>query len=255
MTSLITKNFSLHATTIPEQTEGMHVHRLCNLVYVDCGLSCDTFNIIHITNGVQLKEAELAEALEHYRQKNFSYCIWISDENLTEHTFALLRLAGVTHQHSERGMVLELASYRPAVNELHHSIREIKETQEFKDYASVIAANWNPPDQHVVSYFSSGGQHLLNKSNNITSLAFYENRRPISVLEMFPSDHETTGIYGLATLENVRGRGIGSAMMTYALNRAKWMGYKYVVLQASEDGFRIYEKLGFDVVTTYHEYA
>lgn len=42
--------------------------------------------------------------------------------------------------------------------------------------------------------------------------------------------------------------------MRQALNYAKQAGYKTAILQASEDGFRIYQKFGFRAVTTYYEY-
>ncbi len=62
-------------------------------------------------------------------------------------------------------------------------------------------------------------------------------------------------IYGLATLPNYRGRGVGSALFSFALNQAKELEYKKVVLQASEEGIGIYQKMGFRVVTRFYEFA
>ena len=78
---------------------------------------------------------------------------------------------------------------------------------------------------------------------------------PAGVVEIFASDRETIGLYGLATLLSFRGRGIGKALMTYALNLALRNGYQQAVLQASEDGIGIYERLGFREITTFYEYA
>jgi ribosomal protein S18 acetylase RimI-like enzyme len=72
---------------------------------------------------------------------------------------------------------------------------------------------------------------------------------------MFPADNETIGIYGLATLKTARGKGIGSALMSYSLQRARELGYKQAVLQASADGIRIYERLGFETVTRFFEFS
>jgi predicted acetyltransferase len=44
-------------------------------------------------------------------------------------------------------------------------------------------------------------------------------------------------------------------MLTFALNSAKTLGYQQVILQASEDGLRIYEKVGFQKFGLYYEYA
>jgi ribosomal protein S18 acetylase RimI-like enzyme len=72
---------------------------------------------------------------------------------------------------------------------------------------------------------------------------------------MFSSGNGNLGFYALATLENYRGKGIGSAVMTFALNKAKMLGYRNVILQASEDGIKIYQKLGFEIKTVYYEFA
>ncbi|HEX5167862.1 MAG TPA: GNAT family N-acetyltransferase [Cyclobacteriaceae bacterium] len=79
--------------------------------------------------------------------------------------------------------------------------------------------------------------------------------KTVAVIEMFPSDEATVGLYGLATRREFRGKGIGSAMMTYALNKAMTLGYENVILQASPDAIGIYKRYGFKVVTRYYEYA
>jgi GNAT superfamily N-acetyltransferase len=55
----------------------------------------------------------------------------------------------------------------------------------------------------------------------------------------------------LATLADQRGKGIGSVMLTYALNLAQSLGYKNAVLQASQDGIELYKKMVFQTFTQY----
>jgi ribosomal protein S18 acetylase RimI-like enzyme len=47
------------------------------------------------------------------------------------------------------------------------------------------------------------------------------------------------------TLREARGRGIGTAMTRELLLLAKDMGYDFAVLQSSEKGLPVYEKMGF----------
>jgi hypothetical protein len=72
----VSKNFREHALAIPERTAGMKVFDKANHVLVDSGLSCDTFNIVYITNGKKIIEAELAETLQHYKSKDLAFCVW-----------------------------------------------------------------------------------------------------------------------------------------------------------------------------------
>ncbi|KAL9649566.1 hypothetical protein ABK040_003244 [Willaertia magna] len=54
------------------------------------------------------------------------------------------------------------------------------------------------------------------------------------------------GAYNLGTKEKFRGKGFATYMMIMFLELAKFRGYKKLVLQASEAGFPIYLRLGFD---------
>jgi len=53
------------------------------------------------------------------------------------------------------------------------------------------------------------------------------------------------GIYAVATMEEARGRGIGTAVTRELLLAAKDSGCDFAVLQASKMGLPVYEKLGF----------
>lgn len=255
MRRYIDDNFNLHAWKIPAQTGGMKVVRSQNLTYVNSGLPCDTFNLIHITNGQNIPEAEIEQAISHFKQQHFPYCIWLSSENLTAQVKQTFSKNHVLEKGRELGMILDLAHYQPQKNEGHKNSTIVRNRNELADYAAVIASNWKPPDETVLHYFKKTDDRYPEPGNKIILLVYYENGTPVSTVELFPTDEAIIGVYSLATLYEFRGKGIGSAMMTVALNTAKERGYKTVVLQASEDGKRIYERLGFKTITHYFEYA
>ena len=53
------------------------------------------------------------------------------------------------------------------------------------------------------------------------------------------------GIYDVATLPEARGRGIGSTLTLVPLLDARRVGYRTGVLQSSEMGYEVYQKMGF----------
>ncbi|MGB5820685.1 MAG: GNAT family N-acetyltransferase [Saonia sp.] len=255
MKDLIDLNFQRHASQIPSEIDSMQVIQTENILMVDSGLCCDTFNIIHIKNGASVTKSELSKSIGHYREKDLDFCIWSNSQNLTPELGENLRELSIFKQNEEIGMALNLKDYNFIYSDRHKNISQVTDRNTLSDYSKVLASNWNPPDGDVISYYEKTSEKYVNNRDGVMLFVYYDDHKPVATVELFPSDKDTIGIYGLATLEDARGKGIGSSLMTLALNKAKALNYKNVVLQASEDGIGIYKKLGFKSHTTYREFA
>jgi len=62
------------------------------------------------------------------------------------------------------------------------------------------------------------------------------------------------GIYWIATAQEARGKGIGSAITHTSLLMAREMGYRATILQASASGLGLYKRLGFRQYTQTNMY-
>ena len=255
MVGIIDENFNLHACKIPGLTEGMKVFKSSGISFVDSGLSCDTFNIIHIADGGKVLTENIIEAVNYYRTRQLAYCLWICKENLTENVKAAIDRLNLKQQNLEPGMLLNLHDYKPIQNINHVNAVIGNDIKLIQDYAEVVARNWTPTDLNVLEYYNRTASSILNNINMIKFSIYYQENKPVSVIELFKSNDKTVGLYGLATLERYRGKGIGTALLTFVLNKCKELGFSNVILQASEDGFGIYKKLGFTIYTEYYEFA
>jgi GNAT superfamily N-acetyltransferase len=63
------------------------------------------------------------------------------------------------------------------------------------------------------------------------------------------------GIYNVATVPEARGRGVASALVAAALREARAWGYRAGVLQSSQAGFSVYQRLGFRKVCAFRHYV
>jgi GNAT superfamily N-acetyltransferase len=63
------------------------------------------------------------------------------------------------------------------------------------------------------------------------------------------------GIYNVATVPEARGRGIASSLVAASLREGRHAGYHTGVLQSSEMGFPIYQRLGFRQVCTFRHHV
>jgi hypothetical protein len=179
----IDENFNLHARTIPGQIDAMEVHLSDHLCYVDSGLACDTFNIIHILNGEYLSHRELKAAIAHFDAQKFPYCIWINRENLLPAVKEIFINNKLTEQNEEVGMALDLEQYSPIIKASHDNVTVVTNRGLIDDYAKVIAENWTPADVNVLRYYELTADKYL-EANNISLLTYYLNQMPVSTVEL-----------------------------------------------------------------------
>ena len=116
-----------------------------------------------------------------------------------------------------------------------------------EDLAHVLSLGFGMPPELVAMVVTPA---FLERGPFTTYLATLDGT-PVATAASFRDGHGTRGIYNVATVPDARGRGVGAAVTVAA---AAWSPGDVVVLQATEQGRPVYERLGFDTPARYRQY-
>jgi GNAT superfamily N-acetyltransferase len=155
-----------------------------------------------------------------------------------------LRANGWHKEEEIRSMVLDLHAVKiPTESPAELAIELVNDAVGFKQHMDLMATGFALPDPiaRQVSAIDHGRTFLL------PTIRYYVGRVrgqavAISLLLLCEG---LAGIYNVATIPQMRQRGIGTAMTLAAVRDARDLGYHIAVLQASDMGVSIYRTLGF----------
>jgi ribosomal protein S18 acetylase RimI-like enzyme len=118
------------------------------------------------------------------------------------------------------------------------------------DWSRVVALSFGCPEDYV--HLPAGYDRAFGLPGETTLRRFllWIDGEPVASSALLPGPAGTglAGIFCVGTLERSRGQGLGTIMTQTAMSAARSMGARVAVLQASEMGRPVYDRLGFDTV-------
>lgn len=251
---LATANFARHAGWVHERSPGMTARTGGGLYLADSGTGCDTFNIVL---GARLASAgapaAVREAIAQFGDRQFSW--WVAPGDEPANLGALLTAAGLAPSESELAMALSLDGLaagpaRPG----GLKILRATTTAGLADFARINAANWSPPDAHVIEFYGRAQPLLLSPGSPFRFFVGYDESGTAVAASEATLDGDVVGLYNICTLASHRRRGYGGALTLAPLLDAREAGCRIAVLQAAPEGVSVYRRLGFREFGTITEY-
>jgi GNAT superfamily N-acetyltransferase len=129
-------------------------------------------------------------------------------------------------------------------------VRPVDDAASLTDWIVTLLASYDAPAQLADPIFPVEASLLLARPHpERRYYVGYRGDRPVAASALQMSGG-VAGIMAVGTLHEERGRGIGAALTLAALYDARDAGYRVGVLQATEMGYPVYRRLGFEDVCT-----
>jgi hypothetical protein len=266
------ENLAVHASWVTRHLAGARVEVSPDLILVDSGLSCDTFNVVCRARLTATTAASrVHDVLAFFGQTGHPFSWWLGPGFTPDQLPAILVDSGLEPVETEDAMALDLgllpdAPPRPSDFE----IRRIRTAADLKAFAAIAAANWTPPDHHVIEYYQRAAPVLLQPDVPLHLYLGLLAGEPVATAELTIGGGDSgdgagtgggggggagvVGVYNVSTSVAARHRGIGSLMTWWPLSEARAAGHRAAILQASSAGVHVYQRLGFATIGTITEY-
>jgi len=142
------------------------------------------------------------------------------------------------------GMAVAVERIRPAPAVVGLDLRRVEDGDALRDYLSVFDATLSP-GAGVTDAFGRAARAIgFDRDAQMVHFVVREDGVAVGCASMIEGGG-AAGVYNVGTLERARGRGVGAWVSSAALEEGGRRGLRFGTLQASELGYRVYERLGF----------
>jgi GNAT superfamily N-acetyltransferase len=220
-------------------------------------------NIDHILGNAVLRSqfegdtapAKIREALDSYARRGLPMMWSVGPSSFPKDLGAMLEYEGCSKIMEIPGMAADLSSLSSELQLMEGvQLHEVLDEQSLDDWKSVVEEVFHVPEQVAALFTAISLNRGYGVAAPFRNYIAYFNGRPVATSSLFLSNG-VAGIYCVATKKDLRGKGLGRAMTLAPLLEAKRLGFRYAILQASDLGLTVYEKLGFVEYTRFQRYA
>ena len=197
----------------------------------------------HIPSEVAIKK--IKENITFFEKRQVPFLWVIGPSSRPKNMGELLIKNGLT-VHKQPGMAHNLKTLdaeREILNKVE--IIKVENDETLEVWNDVFLTGFDMPKEILSDFFYKAFSFmLLNDTPSASAFLAYYNGNPVAS-SLVCYEAGVAGIYNVTTLEEARGKGIGTAITLAPLHEAKKLGYEIAILHSSEMALNIYKQMGF----------
>ncbi len=227
------------------------LRELTGVSIASAGVSFQMFNAAFLSGPVN-GNAELSQRIllpmVHFNARGLEWAYWVCEDFLDAAARRRSRQTfekhGLRHSVDLPGMAAErLAPPLRPLPELE--VRRVRDTATRDAFCGIGSLCFHVPPAWFREVFDSETVW-----ERFAGYVGYVEGEPVSTTAVVMG-HEAIGVYNVATIPGFQRRGFGEAVMRHAVAEARReQGIDRVILQSTPAGYRLYQRMGFRVVTS-----
>lgn len=243
-------NLNIHMTHFAQYLSQVKLVRVPGFTLVNSRLVDDTFNYaIDADFSSSNADEKILEVTNYFSQKNSPFSWWVNPHDKPNDLSAHLENHGYENTENNCAMYFDLDAWSAELLSMP-KLKIIRATDEktLHDFALVLTN-----DEAAFKTYFSWIASILTNDDPIEYYVGYVDEKPV-VRGLSCYFAQVAGLHWLSTAPSERRKGYGRAMQEYRLKRAKELGYHIAVLQASSEGYPLYQQLGYKECVYFREY-
>ncbi|UCC61447.1 MAG: GNAT family N-acetyltransferase [Anaerolineae bacterium] len=191
-------------------------------------------------------EAKIDDVLRRYREGQHVPMLWaVGPTTRPRNLAAHLLPRGFRIAFRGRGMAADLLALEeawPAPTPL--IVERVRSAEQLRQWFHPVTVSFEMPEMVADAFFDLFAGRGFGQEVPWRLFLGKVEDQPVAASRLFCAAG-VAGIYHVATLPEARGRGLGTAMTLAAVRGARELGYRVAILTASDEGYGIYRRLGF----------
>lgn len=199
-------------------------------------------------------EAKIAETRDRFQARGVGFNWAVGPMMRPSNLGTYLENHGFSHRHEDTAMAVDVQAIHedlPTPAEL--VIRECQDTEMLRAWLPVSMKGFNAAEDSTAIYYENYVNIGFGEGTPWHHYVGWLHNEAVGVASLL-LHAGVAGIYGVASVPEVRRQGVGTAMTLHTLRKARALGYRIAILTPSKMGIGIYRRIGFQEYGSIHHY-